>query len=144
MMKPNRSGHRERRPYPRVEAGTARSVWSSTHGTLLIGGAGLLGMALLLEGALATTLAGDVYGHEHMPVAVHGFAFVSVWLTLWPIARRILVAAKLRRLDWRVVVVAALLTALAMGYTMVGAGAAFLFSLGSLALRKRTGRVPPS
>jgi hypothetical protein len=126
-----------------MNANGARLIWVSTHTALLIGAAGLLGMALLLEGGLTSGLVADRHGHEHLPVTVHGLALVSVLLSLWPIARRILVAAKLCRLDWRVAIVAALLTALAMGYIMVGAGAAFLFSLGSLALRQRTGRASP-
>jgi len=140
MMKPNPSRHHERARYPRVDRDPARSFWSSTHAAFLIGAAGLLGMALFLDGALASGLPADVHGHDHMPLSVHGFALGSVVLSLWPIARRILVAASLRRLDWQVAVVAALLTAIPMGYTMAGAGAAFLFSLGSLALRQRAGR----
>lgn len=126
------------------------SILDSTHATLLIAAGGLLGMALVLEGQIASRVADSIHEHGHLPATVHGFAYLSVVLSLWPAGRQILVAARRRRLDWRVSVICAVITLLALGQTMIGAGSAFLFSLGSLLFLRfskanpRQGSAPPA
>lgn len=109
----------------------------STHVGLLVLAAGCLAFALFLEGALVTVPAGNRHGHAHLPVAVHGLAFVSVLLSLWPSGRRVVAASRRLRLDWHAVVVGAVVAAIASGRIMVGAAASLVFSLVSLLWRQR-------
>lgn len=125
--------------FPAVERPNA-SVERSFHVVLLVTGGALLAAAGLLEFTIADAHGVDVgLLHEHtlVPGAVHALAVGSAMLTLWPALRSAILAAKYRRLGWRLAVVTAVAALLIIGQTMIGAGASWLFLFGSLAWRRR-------
>ena len=125
---------------PRADLRTRGPFLASPHATLLIVSAGLLTAALFLEGVIpGQHEVGGVVDEHHLPGAVHGLAIISVLLSLWPALHEIWRAARIRRLHWQTVVVAGVLTTLAMGQVMAGAVSAWLLSLGSLVWRHLTG-----
>lgn len=117
-----------------------RSILGSTHAALLVAAGGLLATALVLDGALFGGTTDEIHRHGRLPGVAQTLALVSVALSLGPIGRWPLMGARLRRLDWRLpVVVVVVVVCLVAGQAVVGAGSAFLFSVGDLAWRRFRG-----
>ena len=124
---------------PRADSRSRGSLLTSTHATLLIASAGLLAAALFLEGVISPNHRVAGLDEHHVPGAVHALAIISVLVSLWPALQEMWLAARVRRLHWQVVVVAGVLTTLAVGQVMIGAVSAWLLSLGSLVWRHLRG-----
>ena len=101
-------------------------------GPNLIGAAGLLVAAVLVEDILAVShqvTLRQLHGHASVPLTAHTFALIALVLAIWPTASGAWSAVRKRRWDWRVVPVSAIVGGLVAGQVLLTAFGALAFAL---------------